>query len=765
MAFSKARRLSDFIAADGTVPATKFATGTITSAMIADTSITPTDLHTSLDLTGKTVTVATASGTTNTTAAASTAFVQQELTTLIGGAPSTLNDLNELAAAINDDANYNSTLTTALATKLPLAGGTMTGALITSGNITSINAGGNQQLVTVANNTITANLGVFNANIPNTASLTTVGAHPLAFGTANTERMRIDASGTVSINNTLTVGGNITGTGAAAAMKAPYIQATNAGIASYGGTTPTFHSPSSGAAAFSMNNGERMRIAADGKVGIGTTNPSEKLVVNVNSTGIKAGLILNNQHGYGSGVGVASTALQFGRDNTPDNGQTIITGQIHSGNEAETSSNPGFMAFSTKNGASPYTLTERMRIDSSGKVGIGTTNPDGFKTKIHSTAKGLFVQSGAGGYTSLGFTGDGGTTKGSITSSSGLLYFGSENSGGTGSNGEIRVKPGTGNVMTIDASTNITTFVGEVSGPLFNGIVAHVGTTAPSSPAVGKLWFNNTSGAAAMYVYNGSGWDRMSNKLSATGGTVVTSGGYTYHTFTSSGTFTALSSGTVELLMVAGGGCGGSSTGGGGGAGGLIYNTNISVTPQSYTVTIGAGQPAAYKNTGRGSNSVALGLTAIGGGGGGWSEGDSTTGVAYSGGSGGGGQSYYGSPLAGGAGTSGQGNAGGTGAGSYSGGGGGAGAAAASATNPGGGPGGVGLAYSTIAAATSTGDGTYYAGGGGGTIGGNGGAGGGGNNDVAGSANTGGGGGGGWGHSANTVGSGGSGIVIIRYAV
>ena len=168
MAFSKARRLSDFIAADGTVPATKFATGTITSAMIADTSITPTDLHTSLDLTGKTVTVATAAGATNTTAAASaafvqqeltsglapkatiasptftgtpsgptasgsttttqlatTAFVQQELTTLIGGAPSTLNDLNELAAAINDDANYNSTLTTALATKLPLAGGTI----------------------------------------------------------------------------------------------------------------------------------------------------------------------------------------------------------------------------------------------------------------------------------------------------------------------------------------------------------------------------------------------------------------------------------------------------------------------------------------------------------------------------------------------------------------------------------------------------------------------------------------------------------------
>lgn len=58
---------------------------------------------------------------------ATTAYVTNKITTLIGGAPSTLNDLNELAAAINDDANYNSTLTTALATKLPLAGGTITG--------------------------------------------------------------------------------------------------------------------------------------------------------------------------------------------------------------------------------------------------------------------------------------------------------------------------------------------------------------------------------------------------------------------------------------------------------------------------------------------------------------------------------------------------------------------------------------------------------------------------------------------------------------
>ena len=118
-----------------------------------------------------------------------------------------------------------------------------------------------------------------------------------------------------------------------------------------------------------------MTIDTSGNVGIGTSAPSEKLVVNVNSTGIKSGLILNNQYGYGSGVGVAATALQFGRDNSPSNGQTIISGQIYSGNENESTSNPCMMAFSTKSGTAPYTLTERMRISSDGNLGIGTSNP------------------------------------------------------------------------------------------------------------------------------------------------------------------------------------------------------------------------------------------------------------------------------------------------------------------------------------------------------------------------------------------------------
>lgn len=42
-------------------------------------------------------------------------------------APSTLDTLNELAAALGDDANFSTTVTNNIATKMPLAGGTFTG--------------------------------------------------------------------------------------------------------------------------------------------------------------------------------------------------------------------------------------------------------------------------------------------------------------------------------------------------------------------------------------------------------------------------------------------------------------------------------------------------------------------------------------------------------------------------------------------------------------------------------------------------------------
>jgi hypothetical protein len=74
-------------------------------------------------------TAPTAAANTNTTQIATTAYVQTEITDLIAAAPGALDTLNELAAALGNDASFSTTVTNSLATKLSLSGGTMSGNL------------------------------------------------------------------------------------------------------------------------------------------------------------------------------------------------------------------------------------------------------------------------------------------------------------------------------------------------------------------------------------------------------------------------------------------------------------------------------------------------------------------------------------------------------------------------------------------------------------------------------------------------------------
>ena len=60
---------------------------------------------------------------------ASESYVNTQVSNLVDSAPGTLNTLNELAAALGDNANFSTTVTNSLASKLPLAGGTLTGDL------------------------------------------------------------------------------------------------------------------------------------------------------------------------------------------------------------------------------------------------------------------------------------------------------------------------------------------------------------------------------------------------------------------------------------------------------------------------------------------------------------------------------------------------------------------------------------------------------------------------------------------------------------
>src|SRR5210317_1649051 len=125
--------------------------------------------------------------------------------------------------------------------------------------------------------------------------------------------------------------------------------------------------------------------------------------------------------------------------------------------------------------------------------------------------------------------------------------------------------------------------------------------------------------------------------ISATGGTVTTSGDYKIHTFTGDGCFVVsqgnLGPGTaVDYVVVAGGGGGGSWGGGGGGAGGyressgnsgcytaspLATPTGITVTATTYPITVGAGGTGSNTNpvsATKGTASIFSTITSAGGG-------------------------------------------------------------------------------------------------------------------------------------------------------
>ena len=94
--------------------------------------IRPSSIIDSIDLRG-TPTAPSAAQNTNSTQLASTAYVRTAVSDLVDSSPGLLDTLNELAAAINDDASFSTTVANSIALKLNVAGGTMTGALTLSG--------------------------------------------------------------------------------------------------------------------------------------------------------------------------------------------------------------------------------------------------------------------------------------------------------------------------------------------------------------------------------------------------------------------------------------------------------------------------------------------------------------------------------------------------------------------------------------------------------------------------------------------------------
>jgi hypothetical protein len=255
--------------------------------------------------------------------------------------PSAVNDtMRDMMAQIRDvgdgirGGTYTMTapvITGGSITGVALSGNTLTNPVITGGSINNTTVGAT-----------TASTGAFTTlSASSTATLNTLVSSGATLTGGSINGMAIGGS-TAAAGNFTTLGATGVATFSAGTVSAPAITTT-------GDTNTGIFFPAADTIAFAEGGVEAMRITSTGAVGIGTSSPSSFFTVDAGS---------NQEYFRGSGNSGSARSLIFTASTTTNAGDT------HNFNA---SSSTGVLSFSTFN-------IERMRITSTGNVGIGTTS-------------------------------------------------------------------------------------------------------------------------------------------------------------------------------------------------------------------------------------------------------------------------------------------------------------------------------------------------------------------------------------------------------
>ena len=360
------------------------------------------------------------------------AYVDTEVSGLVDSAPSTLDTLNELAAALGDDANFSTTITNSIATKLPLAGGTLTGNLTMentdagsaagpefvlfrnsasaadadylgqikfdgkndagqsivyakiTGKILDAADGTEDGIIEIAHkkagsNNISARFRSDSLQLINGTNLTVAGTTDLTGDlTVDTNTLHVDTSnnrvgiGTASPSRKLTVLG---------VNNTTNFEVTDAAGGNtfniYNNTTSSAVAigTSSGLMSFGFNGIDKVHFKSNGNVGIGTSNPSSLLTVDSNAPATTSDSISVRNRGISATGHTVGLRFQYNAA-VPSAIRTVNT-DINSG--------AGRLGLFTSTDGTANNLNEWVTILPAGNVGIGTTNPSSAKLDIRTT--------------------------------------------------------------------------------------------------------------------------------------------------------------------------------------------------------------------------------------------------------------------------------------------------------------------------------------------------------------------------------------------